>query len=74
MEKGETLNPNGRPKKGIAACNEQLAKEGYEPATKADIEANYMAMVQLGQEKLTKLANDKEQPMLIRIIAKNMLG
>lgn len=72
-KKWETANPNGRPKKGIALVNEQLAKEWIHPATKADIECNYMAMLQLWQEKLTEMANDKGQPMLIRIIAKNML-
>lgn len=73
-EKWETMNPNGRPKKGIALVNSQLAEDWYSPATKADIEANYMAMLQLWQEKLTEMANDKNQPMLIRIIAKNMLS
>lgn len=69
----ESWNPNWRPKKGIALVNSQLAEDWYKPATKQDIEANYMAMLQLWQEKLTEMANDKNQPMLIRIIAKNML-
>jgi len=73
MEKGETLNPNGRPKKGIASCNEQLVKEGYEPATKANIEANYMSLLNVEEDRLKEMANDKTQPMLIRIIIKNML-
>lgn len=69
----QSWNPNWRPKKGIALVNAQLAEEWVLPATKADIEANYMAMLQLWQDKLTDMANDKWQPMLIRIIAKNML-
>jgi len=73
MEKWETLNPNGRPKKWIAFVNSELADAWYTPATKQDIEANYMAMLQLEQDELLKLWNDKSNPMLIRIIAKNML-
>lgn len=72
-EKWETMNPNGRPKKGIALCNEQLKKEWYEPATRADIEENYMSLLGVSEEKLKQMAVDKDQPMLIRIIAKNML-
>ena len=30
-------------------------------------------MLQLGQADLTAFANDKDKPMLVRIIAKNML-
>lgn len=69
----QNINTAGRPKKGIALVNAQLAEQWIHPATKADIEANYMAMLQLGQDTLTEMANDKKQPMLIRIIAKNML-
>lgn len=71
--KWETANPNWRPKKWIALVNSELAEAWYNPATKQDIEANYMAMIQLWQDKLTELANNKDKPMLVRIIAKNML-
>ena len=69
----QNINKKWQPRKGIALVNYQLAEEWILPATKQDIEANYMAMIQLWQEKLTEMANDKNQPMLIRIIAKNML-
>lgn len=69
----QNINMNWRPKKWIALVNSELAEAWYTPATKADIEANYMSMLQLWQDKLTEMANDKNQPMLIRIISKNML-
>lgn len=72
-EKWFTANPNGRPRKGISLVNHELAEKGFTPATKQDIEANYMSMLQLSQEDLSKLANDKDKPMLVRIISKNML-
>lgn len=74
LEKGETANPNWRPKKGIALVNDQLLKAGFPPAKKADIEANYMQMLQLPEEQLKKMMTAQEQPMIIRILAKNMLG
>lgn len=74
FKKWQSGNPNGRPKKWIALVNEQLAKEWYNPASKADIETNYMAMVQLEEKKLKEIVNDPAQPMLIRILSKNMLS
>jgi hypothetical protein len=53
--------------------NEELKKAGYAPATKQDIEVNYMSIIQLEQDKLVELRNDKSKPMLVRILAKNML-
>ncbi len=73
FKKWKSWNPNGRPKKWISYVNAQLAKDWYKPASRQDIEANYMAMVQLPQDVLTKIASDLTKPMLIRIIAKNML-
>lgn len=73
MEKWETLNPNWRPKKWISLVNAELKQKWYEPATKADIEANYMALLQLEEWELKLLLEDKSKPMLIRILVKNML-
>jgi len=47
---------------------------GYSPATKQDIEANYMAMIQLTQQQLEAYGKDNTKPMIIRIIAKSMLS
>lgn len=74
FKKWKSWNPNGRPKKGISYVNDQLSKEWYKPATRQDIEANYMAMVQLPQAKLKAFTEDKDKPMLVRIIAKAMLS
>ena len=63
-----------RPKKGIALCNEQLKEAWYEPATKQDIETNYMSILNLEESKLKEMVNDTTQPMLIRILIKNMLS
>lgn len=74
FKEGESGNPNGRPKKGIALVNAELAERGFEPARKQDVEATYMAMLQLGESDLKAMALDTERPMLVRVLAKNMLG
>ncbi len=73
LEKWETANPNWRPRKGISLVNHELSEAWYKPASKQDIEVNYMSLLQLEEEKLKEFAIDKTKPMLIRILAKNML-
>lgn len=55
------------------AVNAELTKKGYEPARKSDIEAIYMQLVNLPQDMLEKLVKDKKQPMIVRIVIRNML-
>jgi len=74
FKKWKSWNPKWRPKKGIALVNAEMEKMGYSPATKQDIEANYMAMIQLTQQQLEAYGKDNTKPMIIRIIAKSMLS
>jgi hypothetical protein len=69
----QNINLNWRPKKGIWLVNDELKAKWYNPATKQDIETNYMSLLQLSKEELVELWKDESKPMLIRIIAKNML-
>ena len=62
-----------RPKKWISLVNEELKQKWYRPATKKDIEENYMQILQLEEEELKEMIKNKSKPMLVRIIAKNML-
>lgn len=70
----ENINKNWQPKKWIALVNSELSEAWYNPATKQDIEANYMQMLQLWKKDLLDLVNDESKPMLVRIISKNMLS
>ena len=72
MEKGETLNPNWRPRKWISLVNKQLADMWYTPAKKADIEETYLQLIQLTEKELKTLFEDKSQPILVKILASNM--
>ena len=74
IKKGEVRNQTGQPRKWISAVNFELEQKGFNPATKQDIEANYMSMMQLWEQDLKDLMNNKDKPMFVRILAKNMLG
>lgn len=70
----QNINRKGQPRKGIAQVNAMLLEEWYKPATKADIEANYLAMVSLGNDRLVELSFDSNQPYIVNLIAKNLLS
>ena len=69
----EGRNKTGQPKKGISLVNYELKVMWYDPASKADIQENYMAMLQLSESELKTLLKQLDKPMIVRIIAKNLL-
>ncbi len=70
----QNINRKWRPKKWVALINEELESKWYEPARKQDIEINYMHLVNLNEKELKALLADEKQPMIVRIIIKNMLS
>lgn len=58
-KKGEVRNPKGRPKKLISRINEELAAEGYEKATTADIQTSIQTIIQLPASKVAAIASEK---------------
>lgn len=70
----QNINRKWQPKKGIAKINASLIEEWYTPATKADIEANYLALVALEHDKLLELSEDNTQPYIVNLIAKNLIS
>lgn len=71
-EKGETNNPNGRPKKSFTLLNESLKKEGYKPLTRTDLIEAYSLLFSIDEEKIQEIANDSTQPLAIRLIIQEM--
>lgn len=71
-EKGETNNPNGRPKKSFSLLNDSLKKEGYQPLTKNQLIEAYSLLFSIDQEKIEEIAADESQPLAIRLIIQEM--
>lgn len=65
-EKGEVLNPNGRPKKLVT----QLKEIGYH---KSQVEDTINAMLTMSRKELEKIDKSEEYTILERIIAGTLL-
>lgn len=74
-KKGQVTNPNGRPKKSplddfLYECEET---RGMSMPTPAQVAKMYFFIAALPEERLKTLLKDKEQPMMVRIIAHGVL-
>jgi len=74
LQKGETANPKGRPKKLISSINNSLLKQWYKQASRSDIEACYLQLIQVPEKRIKLMLKDDNQPVLIKIVIKNMLS
>jgi hypothetical protein len=72
--KGQISNPNGRPKKTLSMLNDQLKAEGYEVVTKAVLMELYGLFMGIDEEKVKEIAKDKEQPLVARLVIKDITG
>ena len=73
LEKGESGNPNGRPRITLRSVLIDLQAQGYERATTSDVKAIYEFMITLDEDKLKELVADKRQPMVTRIVGRALL-
>jgi len=74
LEKGETANPNGRPRKTINSVNKELEEQGIKPATANEIKDIYLRLINMEMAELKSLVEDLKQPALIRIVGKKILS
>lgn len=72
FKKGDIPNPTGRPKKSFSLLNDQLKEEGYEVITKAQYVEAYTLMMSLDEAKIKEIATDKQQPLFLRLIIKEL--
>ena len=73
FKKGNTRG-KGRPKKLVSYTLDLLKKEGCEQVSAEQVKQIYTLLISLSQERLMVLANDKDTPMLYRIVAKEILS
>jgi len=74
FKKGQSGNPKGTPHKSIRSVVDDMKAEGFSVPTASDIVEMYKTTMALNEEALKARINDKSQPMLLRIVAKNILG
>ena len=74
FEKGESGNLKGKPKLTIRRIVDELRAEGYELANRQDVEALYIQLPSLPEERVRELAVDETQPLIVRIVARELLG
>ena len=70
----QNINRNGRPRKMIADVIDELEKQGIKPATKPDIQDIYMRLINVEIPELEQIVKDQTQPVLVRIVGKNVLS
>jgi len=70
----QNINRNGRPRKLIADVIAELEKQGIKAATKPDIQDIYMRLINVEIPELEQIVKDTTQPVLVRIVGKNVLS
>lgn len=74
FKKGQSGNPKGRPPKVLSAVLKELTEAGYERVTQAMVIEAYEILLGLPRPELAKVANDENQPAVVRIVARAMLS
>ena len=72
-KKGECSNPNGRPRKTITTVLADLKEKGVKIPTAREVSEIFITIATMQEDELKSMLSDKEQPMMNRIIAKNIL-
>ena len=69
----QNINRKGRPRVMISHVLHEMKQQGIEQVTKAQIVGLFESLLNCTEHDLNKYLNDKEQPMLNRIVIKAML-
>ena len=72
MKKGETLNPNGRPRKLYSDHIKDMKDKGYSPPTRTEYFDMVGLLLAMTEEDLKTFAQDKDRPYWIRLIIIDM--
>lgn len=71
-DKGETMNPNGRPRKLVSHVVKELADRGITNVKSVDVVDTYEKLLNLSQDEITALGNDKDTPVFVRFVIQAM--
>lgn len=70
----ENINRKGRPPLLVNALIKKLKADGYNAVTKSQVIDCFQFMLNLPQEKVKEVALDVLAPMMMRVVAKQMLS
>ena len=68
FKKGESGNPNGRPRKSFSVINAELKSKGIEALSKSDLIDAYALIFNSTEDDLKELAKEKNTPYALRLI------
>jgi hypothetical protein len=74
FKKGQSGNPNGRPRKLISETIKELEAEGVKQTTTTEIKAVYLMLINLTIPELETRVKDSKQSALVRIVGKAILS
>jgi hypothetical protein len=74
IKKGQVLNPNGRPRKLFSDVLLELSKVGHGRVSNTQVAEAYEILIALKEKELIEWTNDKDRPMLLRIVGKALLS
>ena len=72
-DKGETMNPHGRPRRAVREILNEWEKLGVRRVSKDDIMHAYETVINLTEKETEVISKDKDVPMLVRIVARALL-
>lgn len=68
FQKGQSGNPNGRPRKSFSVINAELKAKGIESLSRTDLIDAYGLIFNSTEKELKELAGEKETPYALRLI------
>ena len=74
IKKGQVNNPKGRPRSTIRTMIKDFEDAGLVVPSNEEMGKMYLYIATLNEEELKKLLNDKNLPMMTRIIARGILS
>ena len=72
-KKGECSNPKGRPRKTVTSVLAELKGKGVTIPTSREVSEIFITIANMQEVELKAMLKDKKQPMMNRIIARNIL-